>query len=119
MNYTKDFETFWQKYPQRWNKDLGVYVKRKKQPAFLKWQRLSKEIRKECLAKVHLIKASEGSAVRDCVTWLNQEGWSDIDLTPKNIQGMIPKDMIESLLVDDKPLNINNERNKQRNLLMN
>ena len=79
MEYTADFEKFWYKYPRRWNKDLGIWVKRKKYPAFLKWQKLHPEIQQECLSKVKLVKKYEGSAVRDCVTWLNQRGWEDIE----------------------------------------
>ena len=41
MDYTPEFEKFWQAYPKRWNRDLGCYVKRKKYPAFQKWQKLS------------------------------------------------------------------------------
>ena len=78
--YTAEFERFWKAYPARWNKELGLFVKRKKHPAFEKWQKLSKEIRDECLAKVHLVKRSEGKGVRDAVTWLNQYGWDDIEL---------------------------------------
>lgn len=80
MTYTAEFETFWKAYPTRWNKDLGLSVKRKKYPAFVKWQTLNQEIRDDCLAKVKLIKRTEGAAVRDCVTWLNQYGWDDIEL---------------------------------------
>ena len=72
-NYTKEFEVFWKLYPARWNTNLSLYVKRKKRPAFKKWQKLSQKIRNECLSKVKLIKKSEGSgtSIRDAVTWLN------------------------------------------------
>ena len=83
MDYTEEFETFWKAFPSRWNRDLGVYVKRKKWPAFEKWQKLSQTIRNDCLAKSRLIRLTEGTP-RDCVTWLNQRGWDDIELpTPK------------------------------------
>lgn len=81
MNYSDEFNEFWVKYPSRWDKTVGRYVKRKKKPAFLKWQKLKPEIRAECLAKAKYIKKYEGSAVRDCVTWLNNDGWDDIDET--------------------------------------
>lgn len=117
--YTKDFEQFWLKYPKRWNKDLGLWVKRKKFPAFLKWQKLSREIRQECLEKVHLVKASEGTP-RDCVTWLNQRGWEDIEIDDKTRKGL-PLDMIEGLLkeVPTQDLNVSNERNRQMRKLVN
>ena len=83
MDYTPEFETFWKAYPKRLNRDLGVFVKRKKWPAFEKWQKLSQTIRSDCLAKSRLIRLTEGTP-RDCVTWLNQRGWDDIELpTPK------------------------------------
>jgi len=112
MNYTEEFETFWKLYPKRWNRDLGVYVKRKKWPAFEKWQKLSQAIRNECLAKARLIKATEGTP-RDCVTWLNQRGWDDIELpTPK--PKALPAEITPKLkTVESHIVNINNERNRQ------
>lgn len=86
--YTEEFNRFWKKYPARWNANFqgGSYVKRRKRPAFEKWQKLSQAIRNECFAKVHLVKQYEGGSVRDCVTWLNQWGWEDIELEePKPI----------------------------------
>ena len=83
MEYSEEFETFWKKYPSRWNTEIGGYVKRKKWPAFEKWQKLSQAIRNDCLAKSRLIRLTGGTP-RDCVTWLNQRGWDDIELpTPK------------------------------------
>jgi len=79
MDYTDEFETFWKAYPSRWNRDIHSYVKRKKYPAFEKWQKLPQDIRDDCLAKSKLIKEAEGTP-RDCVTWLNQRGWDDIEL---------------------------------------
>ena len=83
MDYTSEFEEFWLKYPSRWEKDSGSRIKRKKRPAFIKWQKLSAEIQAECLAKVKYVRRHEGAYVRDCVTWLNQYGWEDIDIKPK------------------------------------
>lgn len=83
--YTDEFERFWKLYPARWNHNLGCYVKRKKRPAFDKWQKLSPEIRAECFAKSKYIKRSEGTP-RDCVTWINEYGWEDIEIAvPKPI----------------------------------
>lgn len=98
LDYTKDFEEFWKRYPKRWNRDLGCYVKRKKWPAFLAWQKLSKDIRAKCLARVHLIAKLEGTP-RDCVTWLNQRGWDDFDREEiKKMPIGLPREMIENLL---------------------
>ena len=119
LEYTKGFLEFWKLYPKRWNKDLGCYVKRKKWPAFLKWQKLSKEIRAKCLARVHLVKKMEGSP-RDCVTWLNNRGWDDIEEDElKKMPMGLPASMIEGLLkeVPSVEVNINNERNRQLNML--
>jgi len=116
MNYSKDFETFWQKYPRRWNSNLGIYVKRKKFPAWEKWKKLSVEIRRECLSKVHLIKQTEGGAIRDAVTWLNQHGWSDIETVPQGTG--LPKEMIENLFkIDYQEDSVNKKVNRQRELL--
>ncbi len=95
-NYTPDFELFWQSYPKRWIRDLGIWVKRKKFPAFESWQKLTEEIRADCVAKRKLIKKHEGTP-RDCVTWLNQRGWDDIDLP--NEGERLPKDMTDSLKI--------------------
>ena len=117
--YTKDFEEFWKRYPARWQKEMCRFVKRKKKPAFLVWKKLPIEIRKICLSRVHLIAKNEGSksSIRDCVTWLNQDGWDEINID-KEPMGL-PKEMIENLLkkVPDANININNERNRQMNLL--
>ena len=114
--YTKDFEEFWSRYPARYRK--YQFIKRKKSPAFKVWQKLSKEIRAICLSRVHLIKKTEGGAesVRDCVTWLNQEGWDEINIHKEPVG--LPKEMIENLLktVPDG-INKNNERNRQMRLL--
>ena len=83
MDYTLEFEEFWLKYPSRWDRQASRLIKRKKDPAFKSWRKLSPEIHAECLAKVRFIKQFEGSAIRDPVTWLNQKGWRDINITPK------------------------------------
>jgi len=114
MDYTDEFETFWKKYPKRWNRDLGMYIKRKKWPAFEKWQKLSQTIRDDCLAKARLIKATEGTP-RDCVTWLNQRGWDDIELEkPKPL----PKELVPDMKsVESHTVNFNDARNEQHNKL--
>ena len=110
--YTAEFEKFWGKFPKRWNRDLGITVKRKKMPAFIKWQKLSQEIRDECLEKAKYIKKAEGGAVRDCVTWLNQYGWDDITL-PKKVEPILPVELTKVIkLVPNHRVNVNNRRNK-------
>lgn len=112
MDYTTEFQTFWIKYPKRWNRDIGCYVKRKKWPAFQKWQKLSQSIRDDCLAKVHLIRLSEGTP-RDCVTFLNQRGWDDIELE-KSKPLPLPAELVPKMKIVESPeVNINNERNRQ------
>ena len=110
MDYTPEFMEFWRKYPARWNSNLSCMVKRKKYPAFLSWQKLSLKRQQECLAKVKYIKQTEGTP-RDCVTWLNQRGWDDIELEkPKPIS---TKFLPKMKIVESVELNVNNERNKQ------
>ena len=116
MDYTTEFETFWKAYPKRWNRDLGCYVKRKKWPAFQKWQKLSKAIRNDCLAKVHLIRRAEGTP-RDCVTWINQRGWEDIEIEEKKSKPFPPELLPKMKTVENPAVNISNERNRQKNKL--
>ena len=78
IDYTADFQRFWKAYPKRWNRDKGIWVKRKKFPAFESWQKLPDHIKAKCLRIAKTIRASEG-VPRDCVTWLNQRGWDDIE----------------------------------------
>ena len=116
MKYTEDFETFWVKYPARWSQSMSAHIKRRKQPAFISWQKLSLEVQQECISKVHLIKQAEGgaSAVRDCATWLNQEGWDDIDLPEENIK-TLPKKYTNSVFMEDNfKIDTNEQRNKLR-----
>ncbi len=104
MTYTEDFEEFWVKYPKRWDRNAHRYIKRKKGPASKSWCKLSLEIHTEILAKVKYIKQFEGSAVRDPVTWLNQEGWDDIDITPRP-KPVLTKESADLILkpVQDEP----------------
>ena len=112
MEYTPEFETFWKAYPKRWNTDIGGYVKRKKWPAFEKWQKLSQTIRSDCLAKSRLIRLTEGTP-RDCVTWLNQRGWDDIEL-PSPKPKALPAEITPKLkIVKSHIINVNNKRNQQ------
>ena len=116
MDYTDEFQTFWVKYPKRWNRDIGSYVKRKKWPAFQKWQKLSQSIRDDCLAKVHLIRLSEGTP-RDCVTFLNQRGWDDIELEKPKPLPLPPELMPKLKTVESHVVNISNVRNKLKDEL--
>ena len=92
MSYTEEFEGFWKAYPKRWNRDIGGFVKRRKFPAFEKWQKLSQTVRNDCIAKSKLIRITEGTP-RDCVTWLNQRGWDDIEL-PKAKPEPMPANIV-------------------------
>ena len=98
--YTDEFMAFWKKFPARWSRTFqgGSYIKRKKRPAFDKWQTLSPAIRAECLYKVKYIKSSEGDSARDCVTWLNQYGWEDIEMEVP--APAISKEMADKVLKD-------------------
>jgi len=95
--YTADFEMFWKDFPWRWDRNENQRIKRKKKPAFLAWQKLDEETRIECMAKRRLIRASEGSSVRDCVTWINQDGWEDIDLPEDKWKPGLPESMTNGI----------------------
>lgn len=115
MNYTDEFELFWSKYPARWNHNIHGYVKRKKRPAFEKWVKLSPEIRKECLFKAKYIKAHEGTP-RDCITWLNQYGWEDIDMAvPQEVPAIVKTiklKQVPSLAKESVSNRVNEQRRK-------
>ena len=112
--YTEEFERFWKGFPARWNKDFqgGTWIKRKKYPAFEKWQKLSDEIRDKCMRVIKQVKKAEGGAVRDAVTWLNQSGWDDIDEPDLEAQ-TLPQELIPHFKTVDIRVNTNNRRNRQ------
>ena len=113
--YTDEFERFWKGFPARWNKDFqgGTWVKRRKHPAFDKWEKLSDEVKSKCLRILKQIKKAEGGTVRDAVTWLNQYGWEDID-EPEEVQHL-PESMTNIIkMVPEHRVNVNNERKRQR-----
>lgn len=117
--YTDEFEQFWKGFPARWNRDFqgGTWVKRKKYPAFEKWQKLPGETRAKCLRIIKQIKKAEGGAVRDAVTWLNQYGWDDINEINEIEEAYHLPGSMNVLKSVDTTLNINNERNRQRKKL--
>jgi hypothetical protein len=111
-DYTPIFLIFWKEYPARWNQNLHTYVKRKKYPAFVAWQKLTPEIQQKCLRIVKLIKKTEGTP-RDAVTWLNQRGYDDIDEPDLGAQ-KLPQELTNVFKrVDNPKVNVNNERNRQ------
>lgn len=115
--YTEEFEEgMWKPWPWRWNRDSGLFVKRRKRPAFEAWVKLSPEIRNECLTKVKYVKKAEGGAVRDLVTWLNQSGWEDIELPEEKPQPLpITPEMKQ--VPSAKPESISDKVNRQKKLL--
>ena len=116
-NYTDEFEQFWKGFPARWNKERGTYIKRKKGPAFVSWLKLQPDERAKCLRIVKKIKGAEGGATRDCVTWLNQDGWDDIDEPDLEAQSL-PQELIPRFkTVSISRINTNNERNRHMNKL--
>ena len=118
--YSEDFEMFWKLYPKRWDRQARFLIKRKKAPAYESWQKLSNEIKAECLMNAKKIKSFEGSSVRDCVTWLNQKGW--IEMRPEEVQPTNAQiqEMARDLLKEvPKPINFEEEANKQTRKLRN
>ena len=116
--YTEDFEMFWSLYPSRWDRERSRHIKRKKEPAFEKWVKLSPEIRAECLMGATKITDFEGSCPRDCVTWINQRGWMDMRPKQKRPMPQEIQEMAQGLLKSvPAPINFHNERNRQRKAL--
>lgn len=117
MDYAKEFEVFWKLYPKRWSVSRHAYVKRKKYPAWLSWQKLDDDTQHEILLKIKLIKQSEGNYPRDAVTWLNQKGWDDIEFD-QGYKPILPKELTENIgKIEHKVVDINDERNKQKDNL--
>jgi len=117
MNYSEEFEYFWRVYPSRWDRDKSNRIKRRKAPAWEKWQKLDAETRHEILTKAKYIRDFEGTYARDAVTWLNQSGWDDIEFKP-DWKPTLPDELLNAFKpVEDKKINLNNERNRQMDLL--
>jgi len=114
-DYTPIFLIFWRSYPSRWNMNLHKYVKRKKWPAFLAWEKLTPEIQAKCMRIAKKIKAAEGTP-RDCVTWLNERGYDDIDEPDLDAQ-TLPQEFTGGLKRVPGGVNVNNERNRQMDAL--
>lgn len=89
---------FWSLYPDRWDREGRNRIKRKKAPAFEKWAKLSNEIKAECLTIATKIRASEGSSVRDCVTWINQKAWEEMRPKKKRATNEQIQEMARGLL---------------------
>jgi len=115
MEYTREFEVFWKLYPTRWDRTCSVRIKRKKRPAFDKWQTLDEGTRHEILTKARFIREFEGGSARDAITWLNQYGWEDIEFKPDYVP-ILPKELTDEVFKKAKPriINVNNERNRQK-----
>ena len=69
------------------------------------------EVRAKCLRVVKQIKKAEGEAVRDCITWLNQKGWGDIE-EPDLEAKTLPPELIPHFKRVDIRVNTNNRRNR-------
>jgi len=112
--YSKEFEYFWRVYPSRWDRDMSRRIKRKKAPAWDKWQKLDPQTRHEILTKAKYIKDFEGSYARDAVTWLNQRGWDDMDFKP-DWKPTLPEELLNVLKPVELPtVDFNDKRNRQQ-----
>ena len=90
--YSKEFEYLWRVYPKRWDRTRTKWIKRKKYPAWEKWQLLDEETQHEILTKAQFIRDFEGSHACDLVTWLNQRGWDDIEFN-KDYVPVLPEEL--------------------------
>jgi hypothetical protein len=112
MNYSKEFEVFWTLYPKRWDPERHEWIKRRKCPAWIMWQRLTDTERHEVLTKVKFIKKQEGKYPRDAATWLNpktQRGWEDIE-PPANWVPRLPKELTDVCEAPEDDLNMGTRR---------
>lgn len=94
--YDPKFEYVWKKWPRRWSRTKGVWIKRKKVPAWKKWQTLDEATQDIIVSCVLQAREQEGSYPRDLVTWLNQEGWEDLDLG-EDYQAILPKELTQEI----------------------
>ena len=93
--YSNEFQYVWGKWPGRWNAKLGRKVKRKKQPAWKAWQKLSPDTQQLIVSCIIQARANEDFP-RDLVTWINQEGWEDLDL-PDSYEAILPKELTQNI----------------------
>ncbi len=49
----------------------------------------------------------------DCITWLNQRGWDDIELPVPSPKALPAEIMPKLKVVESHIVNVNNERNRQ------
>lgn len=143
-DYTEEFQVFWAKYPKRWNRSSGKYYKVGKWEASQIWKRLSQKDKTDILLKVNSMQ--DGEFILDAHRWLKKRRFDDIEIPkpkPKSKLVVVPK-IIESpeviaaqqekgrkwkaeyekrkkrlfmKEVPDPTVNVNNERNRQKNKL--
>lgn len=78
--YSEKFKYVWSKWPKRWDRAKGRYVKKKKPQAADKFEKMPDEDQDFIMSIICLAAGNEGSCPRDLVTWINQQGWEDLDL---------------------------------------
>ena len=94
--YSPEFEYLWKKWPKRWNRNKSVWVKRKKFPAWKAWQKLDEETQRFILSVLNKARENEGAYPRDLVTWLNQQGWEDLEFQSDYVP-VLPKELTDKI----------------------
>ncbi len=122
MDYTPEFMSFWRKYPGRYHEagrpkaggGYEHYWKIGKRKAAEEWDRLTDYDHKWAMYAVGFMRP--GRFVPDAFRWLKDGKYEDIDIPeerPTTPTKLLPKMKI----VESVEVNVNNERNQQKNKL--
>jgi len=85
-HYSKEFRYLWKMWRPRIKN--GIRVKRKKPQAWVKWQLLDAKTQTFILSTIKQQVINEGDCPRDLVTWINQEGWEDLEVSPTYVPAL-------------------------------
>lgn len=75
--YSPEFERFWKVYPPRWIKSSNSKVKVGKADAWVEWQKLDEDDKKQCWYAVKKLRCGEG--IKDLHRWLHHRNFEDFE----------------------------------------
>jgi hypothetical protein len=114
FDYTPEFEQFWKHYPRRQNSQ-GAWIREGKYEAMIIWNQMCVEDRKHALYAVILYEKSRPKLPKDACRWLKYRRYDDTDM-PEEEGQHLPASMttvLKNVANETKPVNVNNERNRQ------
>ena len=80
--YSREYEYVWKHYPKRLDKS-GNWIKRKKYPGWLVWQKIDEDDQHDIICKAAHFKKKLGNYAPDIDVFLRNRGWDDIDFSKK------------------------------------